>query len=589
MVALYRCGRQAEALAAYREAHARARGGAGARAGTAAARAGAHGAAPGPGARRAGRRGPAGCRAMARASSAARPSSPRSSTTCVPRGSTSLVGPAGAGKTRLAAEVAGRAVAGWARTCGGSSSARSGRVASSPRRRARSRPPRCPAGRPSMGRRAARARRPACSYSTTASTSSRRRRRSPGGCSVGAGSADPRDQPRGAAARRGAHPPARGPRRAGAATRLLRERGSGNRRDRASPAASADAIVERLDGLPLAIELAAASCARSPSPSSRAACGAAVAARRRAARRALAAAYARRRDRVGPRAPGGRRATGAAAVVRVPWQLRRRAAEAVASGEGVEPAAVVPALARLVDASLLAADPPRYRLLMTVRAFARECLRAAGEEEAAPRAPSRCLPGAGRGGRAQHGQRRARDVAAARAPGARELPGRAALVARPRRLRTRARVRGVAFLYWFRSGFVKDGRAAARAGDGSGGSRRAAVAARALRARAARPRDRHPGPLATADAAVAAADAAGDAELLALSLCLRAHALLAEAEAPRRTPTSAGHARSRSRRTTKRGSRSPTSCSATSRWRRVTSRRRASSSCAPATATDASA
>ena len=42
-----------------------------------------------------------------------------------------------------------------------------------------------------------------------------------------------------------------------------------------------------------------------------------------------------------------------------------------------------PCAPRLVDASLLAADPPRYRLLITVRTFARERLREAGEEEAA--------------------------------------------------------------------------------------------------------------------------------------------------------------------------------------------------------------
>ena len=61
-----------------------------------------------------------------------------------------------------------------------------------------------------------------------------------------------------------------------------------------------------------------------------------------------------------------------------PGSFDAAAAEAVADEAG----AVVPALARLVDASLLAADPPRYRLLMTVRAFARERLREAGEQEA---------------------------------------------------------------------------------------------------------------------------------------------------------------------------------------------------------------
>jgi predicted ATPase/DNA-binding SARP family transcriptional activator len=44
---------------------------------------------------------------------------------------------------------------------------------------------------------------------------------------------------------------------------------------------------------------------------------------------------------------------------------------------------VLPALGRLVDASLVAADPPRYRLLMTVRTFAYERLRQAGEADEA--------------------------------------------------------------------------------------------------------------------------------------------------------------------------------------------------------------
>ena len=62
-----------------------------------------------------------------------------------------------------------------------------------------------------------------------------------------------------------------------------------------------------------------------------------------------------------------------------PGSFHVAAAEAVADETG----AVVPALARLVDASLLAADPPRYRLLMTVRTFARGRLREAGEADAA--------------------------------------------------------------------------------------------------------------------------------------------------------------------------------------------------------------
>ena len=101
----------------------------------------------------------------------ARGGSPRSSARPVP-----------ARRGWLRRSRAGRA-GGWARTCGGSISARWGRVASSPRLRARSPPRRCPAARPWTGSRRGSARRPACSCLTTASTSSRRQRRSPPGCS----------------------------------------------------------------------------------------------------------------------------------------------------------------------------------------------------------------------------------------------------------------------------------------------------------------------------------------------------------------------------------------------------------------------
>ena len=60
-----------------------------------------------------------------------------------------------------------------------------------------------------------------------------------------------------------------------------------------------------------------------------------------------------------------------------PGSFDAAAAEAVVGKE------VLPVLARLVDASLVAADPPRYRLLMTVRTFAHERLSEFGEEEQA--------------------------------------------------------------------------------------------------------------------------------------------------------------------------------------------------------------
>ena len=50
-------------------------------------------------------------------------------------------------------------------------------------------------------------------------------------------------------------------------------------------------------------------------------------------------------------------------------------AAAAVAGDGV-----LPPLGRLVDASLVAVDLPRYRLLVTVRTFARDRLRELGEE-----------------------------------------------------------------------------------------------------------------------------------------------------------------------------------------------------------------
>lgn len=69
------------------------------------------------------------------------------------------------------------------------------------------------------------------------------------------------------------------------------------------------------------------------------------------------------------------------------------AAEAVAAGEAVERAAVLDLLAALVDRSLVAVETccgeARYRLLETVRQYAAERLREAGEREAAARRHAR--------------------------------------------------------------------------------------------------------------------------------------------------------------------------------------------------------
>ncbi len=108
--------------------------------------------------------------------------------------------------------------------------------------------------------------------------------------------------------------------------------------------------------------------------------GAAVTAGRRTARCARAATHARDGHRVELR-PARRRPSSARCdeLAVFPGTFDAAAAEAVVGEE------VLPRSARLVDASLVAADPPRYRLLMTVRTFACERLREVGEEEEARR------------------------------------------------------------------------------------------------------------------------------------------------------------------------------------------------------------
>jgi non-specific serine/threonine protein kinase len=72
-----------------------------------------------------------------------------------------------------------------------------------------------------------------------------------------------------------------------------------------------------------------------------------------------------------------------------PGSFDAAAAEAVAGGYGLTHAAGLPALASLVQASLLAVQheraTTRYRLLQTVRVYARERLREAGEQDGTAR------------------------------------------------------------------------------------------------------------------------------------------------------------------------------------------------------------
>jgi predicted ATPase/DNA-binding SARP family transcriptional activator len=79
-------------------------------------------------------------------------------------------------------------------------------------------------------------------------------------------------------------------------------------------------------------------------------------------------------------------------VFRGAWTLE--AVQAVAGGDGLEPAAVVDTLARLVDRSLVVVDRdagPRYHLLETIREYASQRLTEAGESERIGRAHVRHL------------------------------------------------------------------------------------------------------------------------------------------------------------------------------------------------------
>src|SRR5207247_7237321 len=152
----------------------------------------------------------------------------------------------------------------------------------------------------------------------------------------------------------------------------------------AENAAAVTAVVRRLDGIALAIELAAA---RAPAMT--------------------AAELARRLERsFAVLAPGPRGAVAHHQTLRatIDWSFRLlagpeqtllarlavfaggctlEAAESVCSGEGIDPDAVFGLLAGLVTRSLVVAEEhgprTRYRLLETIRQYAEERLEAAGE------------------------------------------------------------------------------------------------------------------------------------------------------------------------------------------------------------------
>ncbi len=285
-------------------------------------------------------------------------------------------------------------------------------------------------------------------------------------------------------------------------------------------------LVERLDGLPLAIELAAG---KLPWVSP------AELAHELRERLSLLAD--------GPRAAPARQRTLEAAIA---WSfellsgdervvLRRLSVfpggfDAAAARTVAGVADVLPALTRLADASLLVAEPApdatRYRLLMTVRAFSRERLAEADEAAATARrhrdhylafaaelAPN--MVGAGLAAWLPRGRREHDNFLAA-------LHWSLACGDAERAFRLAA----LLGMYWFRAGFVKDGRellerTIAHADPSDALLPRARVGL-AMLAHAAGA----PDALERADEALAACEAAGEEDQLVYALAWRAQALI---------------------------------------------------------------
>ena len=167
----------------------------------------------------------------------------------------------------------------------------------------------------------------------------------------------------------------------------------------AENAAAVAAVVRRLDGIALAIELAAA---RVPAMTAGRA-GPAAGAQFRGARGLADAARWHVTRRCGPPSTGpsscspspnrpcwpGWRCSPAAATL--------EAAEAVCGGEGIDPDAVFELLASLVARSLVVAEDTgletRYRLLETIRQYGEQHLDEAGRDRAVAGPPRRLLRG----------------------------------------------------------------------------------------------------------------------------------------------------------------------------------------------------
>ena len=191
---------------------------------------------------------------------------------------------------------------------------------------------------------------------------------------------------------------------------------------------------------------------------------------------------------------------------------------------------VVAGVAKLAAASLLVAEPDgaalRYRLLQTVRTFALERLREAGEEDACRRRHrdaytalaeevDRNMHGAGLPAWLPRARREHENFDAALRWSLDRGDGDAAL-----------RLASALAIYWFRIGAISDGRrlleqAMALAGPSTGPTRLRTAWGRARLAEAAGTADA----LRLAGDAVAAGRAAGDPERLGLALCIEAQVM----------------------------------------------------------------
>jgi non-specific serine/threonine protein kinase len=166
-------------------------------------------------------------------------------------------------------------------------------------------------------------------------------------------------------------------------------------------AAAVAAICRRLDGLPLAIELAAARTKVLPPPALLERLGGRnghdALGLLTGGARDLPARHQTLRDAIAWSCallpPAGQRLLRRLSVFRGGWTVE--AAEAVCAGDGIAPVAVLDLLGDLIDQSLVVAveteAEPRFRLLEMIREFSAEQLAAAGEVEAVQERHTACF------------------------------------------------------------------------------------------------------------------------------------------------------------------------------------------------------